>query len=342
MSTDIKVQISGIGTAVPRNIMTNADFESILDTSDHWISTRTGIQNRRWATPEISTGDLAVAAGHSALKHAGIDQVDRVIVTTTTPDYICPATAPWVASQLGMGTISAFDVSAVCSGFIYAIALGYEAIRSNTANSTLIIAAETFSRLLNPSDRTTSVIFGDGAGAIVLEKSPNDKKNQVEMPTLGSNGNDYDAIIVPGGGSRHSATSNASDKYFTMDGRRVFHTAVKQMATTLSESLINNHLTIDDCDWLVAHQANKRILTAVAKQLQFPVERVIVDLENYGNTSCASIPLALAHHSHRFIPGQRILLSAFGGGTTWGATSIIWPEFSAPIQPDIELGASNV
>ena len=340
MSTKIGVKITGIGVAVPSNVVTNADLESTIDTSDHWIRSRTGIRCRRWATSSVSTGDLAVAAGKSALQHAGLAHVDRVILATTTPNHPCPATAPWVANQLGMGHIAAFDVSAVCSGFLYALALGSETIRSGSASSTLVIAAETFSRLLNTDDRTTSVIFGDGAGAVILQQSDG-VSDHIGSIVLASDGADYDAIIVPAGGSRHKLATKVADRYFAMDGRRVFQTAVLRMAAAIRDVLAQDRLSIQDCDWLVAHQANKRILTAVAHQLSFPTERVIVDLDRYGNTSCASIPLAIAHYSTNFKPGERILLTAFGGGTTWGATTIVWPNFNNTIQPDIELGAHN-
>ncbi|MFE0251233.1 beta-ketoacyl-ACP synthase III [Streptomyces sp. NPDC059010] len=326
--------LTGLGTYTPPRVVTNDDLSRTMDTSDEWIRTRTGITQRHWAEPGTATSDLAVEAGERALKSAGSGDVDLVVLATTTPDHSCPATAPDVASRLGLGTVPAYDIAAVCSGFVYALASAAGAIAVGIAERALVIGAETYSTILNPEDRTTSVIFGDGAGAVVLRAGEPDEPGALLGHDLGSDGSLKDAIIVPAGGSRQpSAAADASgarsaDTYFHMDGKPVFRHAVTRMAASSRAMLDRAGWTPESVDWFVGHQANVRILHAVADQLGMDRERTVVNLDRVGNTSAASIPLALgdAVAAGRLTPGDRVLMSAFGGGVTWGSTALRWPE----------------
>ena len=319
--------VAGWGAYVPERVVTNADLERALVTTDAWITSRTGIRERRWADPGTSTGDMAVHAGRAALRTAGLDRVDRVVLATTTPDHPCPATAPWVAHRLGLGTVPAHDVGAVCSGFVYALASARDAILAGSADSVLVVGADRFSGIVDPSDRTTAVIFGDGAGAVVLVAGTPGAPGTVDQVLLGSDGSCADHIVVRAGGSRLpvDAATPTADRYFTMRGGEVFTAAVSRLAEVAASALAHAGWSAEDCDWLVAHQANRRILTAVARALGLPDAKVVDDLGRYGNTSAASVPLALAHHADRFDRGDRIVVAAFGGGTTWGATTLTWP-----------------
>lgn len=319
--------VAGWGAFVPERVVTNAELERVLETSDEWITTRTGIRERHWADPGTSTGDMAVHAGRAALRVAGLAQVDRVVLATTTPDYTCPATAPWVAHRLGLGTVPAHDVGAVCSGFVYALASARDAIVAGSADSALVVGADRFSGIVDRADRTTAVIFGDGAGAVVLVAGLTGAPGTVDRVLLGADGSCADHIVVRAGGSRYpvDAGTPPAERYFTMRGGEVFTAAVSRLAEVSAGALARAGWSVEDCDWLVAHQANRRILTAVARALGLPETKVVDDLGRYGNTSAASIPLALAHHAERFRRGDRIVVAAFGGGTTWGATTLTWP-----------------
>ncbi|WP_405817579.1 ketoacyl-ACP synthase III [Streptomyces sp. NBC_01390] len=336
------VALVGLGSYLPPQRITNAALCERLDTTDEWITSRTGIRSRHWAGPGVATGDLAVEAGHRALKSAGIEAgagaVDLVVLATTTPDNPCPATAPDVASRLGLGPVAAYDIAAVCSGFLYALAAASAYIAAGQAQRALVIGAETYSTILNPSDRTTNVIFGDGAGAVVLSAASNhddhdhhDRAGLLLGFDLGSDGSGRDLITIPGGGSRQRATTSmpdADDRYFTMQGKHVFTQAVNRMTESSQTVLDRLGWTAEEVDWLVGHQANVRILNAVARGLGIPAERAVINLDKVGNTSAASIPLALADAAANgsLTPGSRVLLTAFGGGLTWGAAALTWPD----------------
>lgn len=282
---------------------------------------------RYHAGPGEATGDLAVAAGRRALDHAGRDAVDAVIVATTTPDHPCPGTAPAVARRLGLGTVAAFDVQAVCSGFLYAASIAVSFVRSGSATSVLVIGADTFSSILDPADRTTSVIFGDGAGAAVVGRSARPGESDWGAFDLGSDGDAADWITVPGGGSRAaSAPHLALAPAFRMEGRKVFRAAVDSMAASCRTVLARAGWSAGEVTHVVGHQANIRILRSLAHVLDVPESRLVVHLDRVGNTSAASIPLALTAASGRFAPGDKILLTAFGGGLTWGAATLVWPD----------------
>jgi 3-oxoacyl-[acyl-carrier-protein] synthase-3 len=323
--------IQGLGAMLPPGIVTNAMLAERMDTSDEWIRTRTGITQRHVVEPGTSTSDLAVVAGERALKSAGVDGVDLVVLATTTPDRPCPATAPTVAARLGLGHIPAYDLAAVCTGFVYALAAGAGAIAAGQAGTVLVIGAETYSSILNPADRTTSVVFGDGAGAVVLRAGDAAEPGALRDIALGSDGELADLIMIPAGGSRQRSggvAADPADSYFTMDGKPVFRNAVRRMAESARIVLERTGWSADSVDRFVGHQANIRILRAVAAELGLAEERLVVHLDRVGNTSAASIPLALADASQagRLVAGDRVLLSAFGGGVTWGAATLVWPD----------------
>ncbi|WP_217180048.1 beta-ketoacyl-ACP synthase III [Streptomyces sp. AC495_CC817] len=319
--------LAGLGSQLPPRLVTNDELAARLDSSDEWIRTRTGIRQRYVATEGLLTSDLAAGAGALALKSAGLAQVDAVLVATTTPDRPCPATAPTVAEKLGLGQVAAFDVSAVCTGFLYALATASGLIASGTARHVLVIGAETFSRILDPADRATSVIFGDGAGAVVLRAGHPEEPGALGPFALGSDGSGQDLITVPRGGPPAPAETATDGYYFTMQGKTVFRLAVQRMGQSIRAALDRAGLRIDDVDRLVGHQANLRILLRLADEIGLPRERSYSHIAEVGNTAAASLPLALdhAHAEGALRPGDRVLLAAFGGGLTWGAVTLTWP-----------------
>lgn len=324
--------LCGLGAWVPPGIVTNDQLAAVLDTSDEWIRTRTGIMQRHVAAAGMATSELAVEAGQRALKSAGMDSPDALILATTTPDRPCPATAPEVASRLGLGTIAAFDIAAVCTGFIYALASGAGLIAAGIAERVLVIGAEVFTAILNPRDPTTRAIFGDGAGAVVLRAGDSGDIGAIGPFTLGSDGRGADLIMVPAGGSRlsHADISEESERYFTMHGQSVYRQAIETMAQSTTQLLEFAGQQVSAVDWLVCHQANQRILKAVAKRLGIPAERCLSNIAQVGNTAAASIPLALAHGAERGMlrPGDLVVLTGFGGGLTWGSTLLSWPDIA--------------
>lgn len=324
--------LAGLGTALPTRLVTNEDLSQRLETSDDWIRSRTGIGQRYWSRTE-ATSDLAVEAGGKALKAAGVDRVDLVVLATTTPDHPCPATAPDVAGRLGLGTVAAYDIAAVCSGFVYGLASAAASVTAGLADSVLVIGAETYSTILDPQDRTTSVIFGDGAGAAVLRSGRTGEPGAFLGFDLGSDGSLKELIVIPDGGSRErtAAASTPGGTYFTMQGKSVFRHAVTRMAASADAVLGRVGWPSESVDWLVAHQANARILRAVAGQLGIEEKRAVIDLDRVGNTSAASIPLALGRAAGEgmLTAGDRVLISAFGGGATWGSTALVWPDITA-------------
>lgn len=322
------VVVTGLGGFVPPEIVTNDDLSSRLDTSDEWIRSRTGIGSRRIVAEGTSTGDIAVIAGMRALRSAGFPDVDQVILATTTPDHPCPATAPSVAKRLGLGTVSAFDISAVCSGFIYAMEQASAAILSGQRRSVLVIGADTFSSIVDPSDRTTAILFGDGAGAVLLAAGAEGQPGEVSAFETRSDGSDRELILVRAGGSRMPRDGETldEDRRFSMQGKKVFVKAVRSMVESSRSVLSDVGWSPEDVDWLVAHQANGRILASVAGALGIAAERAVVHLDRVGNTSAASIPLALADNAPRMKERDNVLLTAFGGGSTWGAAALTWPD----------------
>jgi len=318
--------IWGSGAYLPKKILTNKDLSDLVDTSDEWIYARTGIRRRHIAADDEMTSDLGRAAAQNALSDAGIEaaDVDLIVLATTTPDSTFPATAARIQAQLGITKGAAFDVQAVCAGFIYALGVADNFIKLGQAKTVLVIGAETYSRILDWTDRTTCVLFGDGAGALVLqaERTNGDKQERGILSThLHSDGRYYDLLYVDGGPSSTQTTG-----HLRMQGPEVFRHAVGKLAEVVDEALVANDLSIDDIDWLVPHQANKRIIDGTSKKLGLPPERVILTVQDHANTSAASIPLALAQgvKDGRIKPGQIVLCEAIGGGLSWGSAIIRW------------------
>jgi 3-oxoacyl-[acyl-carrier-protein] synthase-3 len=322
--------LAGIGGWVPPATITNAELGARLGITDEWIYSRTGIRERRVVAPGTSTADLAVEAGARALASAGVQTVDAVLVATATPDHPMPATAPMVAARLGQGTVSAFDLNAVCAGFVYGLATGSALIRGDLAERVLVIGADVFSSVVRPDDRVISPLFGDGAGAAVLRAGDSHEPGALTAFDLGSDGELADLIMIPGGGSRQRSGGRPpapDEMYFTMDGKRVFAAAVRHMSRSSRAVLDRLGRRPDELDRVVGHQANARILRAVADQLDVPADRLVMNIERVGNTSAASIPLALcdAVADGTLSPGHFVLLTAFGGGLAWGSTALAWP-----------------
>lgn len=324
--TMLRSVIKGVGAALPEKILTNAEIAARVDTNDAWITQRTGIKQRHVAEEGEKTSDLATKAAQAALAHAGlgIDAIDAIIVATTTPDETFPATATRVQANLGMHRGFAFDVQAVCSGFIYGLTIADQMIRGGLVRKVLVIGAETMSRLLDWNDRTTCILFGDGAGAVVLqaESGKGDSSDRGILSShLFSDGRQHDLLYVTGGPSTSKNVGSIK-----MQGREVFRHAVDHMADVVLHALKENNMTVADLDWLVPHQANLRILNATAEKLAMPMEKIIVTVDKHGNTSAASIPLALASAvaEGKFKPGQLLALEALGGGFTWGAVLLRW------------------
>ncbi len=319
--------VEGLGTALPPRRVTNDDLAQVLDTSDEWIRTRTGIVARRMVDDGVVTGDLAVEAGERALKSAGGQGADAVIVATTTPDQPLPNTAAGVAERLGLAPAAALDLNTACAGFPYALATGAGLLTAGAASRVLVIGAETLTRFLDPGDRSTAVLFGDGAGALVLRLGDADDPGAVGPFDLGSDGSAAEILTLSAGGSRlppHRDDLADDDKYLKMDGREVYRHAVRRMAESLEALAQRAGLDVADLDGVYAHQANSRIIEAVADRLGLPRERCPVTIAEHANTSAASIPLALAAAPPR--PGDRVALVAFGGGLAWGSALVRWPE----------------
>jgi 3-oxoacyl-[acyl-carrier-protein] synthase-3 len=321
--------ISAVGAYVPERIVTNADLEKMVETSDEWITTRTGIKERRMAAEGEYTSDLATKAAISAMERAGVtaEQIDLIIVATITPDMPFPSTACLVQSKLGAKNAAAFDLEAACSGFIYAMEVGQQFIMSRTYNTVLIIGAEKLSSIIDWKDRNTCVLFGDGAGAVILQNRPN--SHGLLTACMGADGNKANLLSMPGGGSKHPATQASLDgrlHYLRMDGKETFKNAVNAMYTAASEALRRCELDITQIKCIIPHQANQRIIDAVGDRLDAKPEQLFVNLHKYGNTSAASVAIALdeAVTSGRVQRGDLVLLLAFGAGLTWGAAVIEW------------------
>jgi 3-oxoacyl-[acyl-carrier-protein] synthase-3 len=315
--------IVGCGSYLPAQVLTNKDLEARVDTSDDWITQRTGIKQRHIAAEGEFTSDLALAAARRALDAAGMpaQALDLIVLATTTPDHTFPATATKVQAALGMTSGLAFDVQAVCSGFVYALAVADNFIRLGQARNALVIGAETFSRLLDWNDRTTCVLFGDGAGAVVLqgiEGEGNSRDRGVLSTHLHSDGRHYDLLWVDGG------VAAGRTGFVKMNGQEVFRQAVTRLSQVIDEALTFNGISPEEVDWLVPHQANRRIIDAAARKLKLDTDKVVVTVDKHGNTSAASIPLALtaAVEDGRIKQGDLVLMEAMGGGFTWGAALV--------------------
>jgi 3-oxoacyl-[acyl-carrier-protein] synthase III len=334
--------IAGLGAWLPPRVVTNDELAAYLDTTDEWIRSRTGIAARRRVDPGVSTGDLATEAGRRALEASGDQQVDAVVLGTTTPDRRCPATAPEVASRLGLTGAAAFDVSAVCTSFLYGLGVSAGLIAAGIARRVLLIGAEAFSTLLDPADRVTAAIFGDGAGAVVLRAGEPEEPGAIGPVVLGSDGENSDLIMIPAGGSRQrSAGTEAgpADHYFRMNGPDTYRHAVERTTAASRTALELAGWQPDEVDRFAAHQANARIVGSVADRLGIPAgKRRLANIERFGNTAAASVPILLAQAtaSGALRPGHRTLIAAFGGGLTWGASTVVWPHTASLVSPGAE------
>ena len=321
--------ITGVGSYLPAKILTNAHLEKMVDTSDEWITTRTGIKSRRQAAKDEFTSDMAAHAAQRAMKKAGVtaDQIDLIIVATITPDMPFPATACIVQQKIGARRAAAFDVEAACSGFIYALEIGQQFIMSRTLDTVLVIGAEKLSSITDWTDRNTCVLFGDGAGAAILQSRPG--SHGLLTAVMGADGAKSNLIHMPGGGSRCPASVDsvaAKLHYLRMDGRETFKSAVQAMYHAAQEALRRCELDISEIKCVIPHQANRRIIDVVGERLGATPEQLFVNLDKYGNTSAASVAIALdeAVTSGKISRGDLILLVVFGSGLTWGAAVIEW------------------
>ncbi|MEJ6604287.1 MAG: beta-ketoacyl-ACP synthase III [Verrucomicrobiia bacterium] len=327
---DTTFALLGSGSYAPERVMTNNELAKLVDTSDEWIFTRTGIKERRIAAESENTSDMATAAAKSALEDAGItaEQIDLCIVATLTPDLPMPSTACIVQAKLGLPNHAAcFDVHAACSGFIYGLDTAWAMLQSGRYRNALVIGAEKLSTVLDWTDRTTCVLFGDAAGAVVLGPAPAGSTGEIVGTKLYSEGGNTELLQIPGGGSAHPTPGPGTPaRFIEMKGREVFKFAVREMEDAARDILEQHGIHADEVDCVVPHQANLRIIDSIAKFLELPVERFFVNLERYGNTSAASIPLAIdeARRSGRIKPGSLSLLVAFGAGLTYGSALVRW------------------
>ena len=325
----MNTRITGTGSALPAKILTNADLELMVDTTDEWITARTGIKERHIASAGEYTSTLSSEAALKAIKMAGIspEELDLIIVGTVTPDFPFPSTACIIQNDIGARNAVAFDVSAACSGFIYGLSIADNFIKSGRTKKALVIGAEVLSRVVDWSDRNTCILFGDGAGAVILEAS--DDLNSVLSTHIFSNGSCWDLLYQPGGGSRNPPSDRSIDPglfFINMEGNEVYKHAVRAMEEAAVAALDANSMKAAELSIFIPHQANIRIVNATAKRLGLPMEKVFINLHNYGNTSAASIPIALdeANRQGRLKIGDSILLAAFGGGFTFGSALLRW------------------
>jgi 3-oxoacyl-[acyl-carrier-protein] synthase-3 len=328
------IGITGVGCYVPDRILTNDDLAELVETSDEWITERTGIKQRRVADPGQAASDLALPAARKALGAAGLDaaDVELVVVATVTPDMFFPSTGSLLASALGADEAAAYDLSAGCTGFMYALAQAYGALAGGLAQNAVVVGSETLSKIMNWHDRSTCVLFGDGAGAVVVERVTEGGFVGFE---LGSDGEGGKELSVPAGGSRNPATAQTVEQelhFLRMNGREVYKFATRVLVSSAEKLLEECGLTVDDVDVYIPHQANKRIIDHAARNLGIPQEKIFVNLQKYGNTSSASIPLCLAEAvaEGRLTKGTRVLMTGMGAGLTWGSAYTVWNDGRAP------------
>jgi len=326
----VRISITGLGCHVPERVVTNDELSTMMDTSDEWIRERTGIRERRIAAPEEALSDLCLPAAHQALEDAGIAgaEIDLIIVATVTPDMVFPSTGAILADELGAENAAAYDLSAGCTGFMYAVAQGYGMLAGGLAQKALVVGGDVLSKILDWSDRGTAVLFGDGAGAIVLERVADGGFLGFE---LGADGSGGPQLYLPGGGSRVPATEESVAErlhFVKMNGREVFKFATRVLVSSAESVLTECGLTIDDVDVYVPHQANVRIIEYARQKLGIPEEKTVIDVDRYGNTSSGSIPLALADAKTdgRLSSGKLVLMTGMGAGLTWGSGLIEWTD----------------
>ncbi|MGQ3684832.1 MAG: beta-ketoacyl-ACP synthase III [Candidatus Loosdrechtia sp.] len=329
MQKNQRASIIGIGSYLPTKVLTNYDLEKMIDTSNEWIIQRTGIRERRIVEDGVITSDLATRASQKAMEDAGIspEEIDMIITSTITPDHIFPSTSCYLQHKLGATRAGAFDILAACAGFIYALSIGESLVNSGTIQTVLVVGAECLSKITDYTDRTTCVLFGDGAGAVILRKSSSE--HEILSSTLAADGSQADVLIMPGGGSRNPPTLESIQQrahYIQFRGKEVFKLAINNMTNLIMETTRKNNLQLEDIDLIIPHQSNIRIIEATMEKLGIPMEKAFVNIDKYGNTSSASVPIAIdeARKEGRLKKGDIVMLVAFGGGLTWGSTVIRW------------------
>ncbi len=330
MSALRSVRISGTGSFLPEKVLTNHDLEEMVDTSDEWITTRTGIKERHVAADDVATSDLAAEASRRALEDAGLtpENVDLIIVATITPDTPLPSCACWLQAKIGALNAGAVDVSAACSGFVYGANIAWQFVRTGVYDNVLVVGAETLTKFTNWQDRTSCILFGDGAGAVVFSPS-DDASSEILYGTMGADGRGAEIMITPAGGSRkppsHETVDN-KEHYMVVRGRETYKFAVQKMADLVADGLEKVGLTSDQLRWIIPHQVNTRILEAAVKRLGIPLDDIYINIDHVGNTSAASVPIALDEANRRGLleRGDNIALVAFGGGLSWASMMLRW------------------
>ncbi len=329
MQQNQRASITGIGSYLPGKVLTNYDLEKMVDTSDDWIVQRTGIKERRIVENGQITSDLATQASVRAMEDAGVSpgDVDMIITSTITPDHIFPSTSCFIQQKIGASRASAFDILAACAGFIYAMSIGQSFVNSGAMETVLVVGAECLSKITDYTDRTTCVLFGDGAGAVIIQKSR--AKHEILSTSLAADGSQSDILIMPGGGARNPASLESVQQrthYIQFKGKEVFKLAINNITNLILDTVNKNGLSLEDIDLIIPHQSNLRIIEATMEKLGLPMEKAFVNIDKYGNTSSASIPIAIdeARKEGRLSKGDIVMLVAFGGGLTWGSSVIRW------------------
>ena len=329
MRQNQRASITGIGSYLPNKVLTNYDLEKMVDTSNDWIIQRTGIKERRIVENGVTTSDLATQASLRAMEDAGVSpkDLDMIITSTITPDHIFPSTSCYIQQKIGATRACAFDILAACAGFIYAMSIGQNFINSGAMKTVLVVGAECLSKITDYTDRTTCVLFGDGAGAVIIQRNP--VKHEILSSSLAADGSEADVLIMPGGGARNPASLESIQQrlhYIQFKGKEVFKLAINNITNLILETTKENGLTLDDIDLIIPHQSNLRIIEATMEKLGLPMEKAFVNIDKYGNTSSASVPIAIdeARKDGRLRKGNIVMLVAFGGGLTWGSSLIRW------------------
>ena len=329
MRQNQRASITGIGTYLPDKVLTNYDLEKMVDTTNDWIIQRTGIKERRIVENGVTTSDIATQASLRAMEDAGVSpkDLDMIITSTITPDHIFPSTSCYIQQKIGATRACAFDILAACAGFIYAMSIGQSFINSGAMKTVLVVGAECLSKITDYTDRSTCVLFGDGAGAVIIQRNP--VKHEILSSILAADGSEADVLIMPGGGARNPASLESVQQrlhYIQFKGKEVFKLAINNITNLILETTRENGLTLDDIDLIIPHQSNLRIIEATMEKLGLPMEKAFVNIDKYGNTSSASVPIAMdeARKQGRLRKGNIVMLVAFGGGLTWGSSVIRW------------------
>jgi len=329
MRQNQRASITGIGSYLPSKVLTNYDLEKMVDTSNDWIIQRTGIKERRIVENGVTTSDLAAQASLRAMEDAGVSpkDLDMIITSTITPDHIFPSTSCYIQQKIGATRACAFDILAACAGFIYAISIAQSFVNSGAMKTVLVVGAECLSKITDYTDRTTCVLFGDGAGAVVIQRNP--VKHEILSSKLAADGSEADVLIMPGGGAKNPASLESVQQrlhYIQFRGKEVFKLAINNITNLILETARENGLTLDDIDLIIPHQSNLRIIEATMEKLGLPMEKAFVNIDKYGNTSSASVPIAIdeARKKGHLRKGDIVMLVAFGGGVTWGSSVIRW------------------